>query len=221
MLRIQMIGLALMAALAMTAVAASSASAAHLWLLGGNLIASPVTIHSHGTLELEDTKATGGAVRVKCTGFDTGTVGPHALDLISKITLEKLGTKDLIGCSFAAGKNGACETGTEPTALALNLPWHTELYLEGTEVRDMVVSEVAGKNAGWNVRCKAIFVGPIEDDCTVALTSTGLVTDMGLGVLAKFDAKSALATCSIGGANSGKVEGIDILLNPGAQLSFD
>ena len=48
MLRIQMIGLALVAALAMSAVAASSASAAHLWLIGGKLVASPVKIHSQG-----------------------------------------------------------------------------------------------------------------------------------------------------------------------------
>ena len=37
MLRIQMIGLALVAALAMSVVAASSASAAHLWLINGKL----------------------------------------------------------------------------------------------------------------------------------------------------------------------------------------
>lgn len=219
MLRIQMIGLAIVAALAMSAVAAGSASAAHLWLLNSKLIATPVTIHSHGTLELEDSKATGGAIRVKCTRFETGTVGPHALDLISKVTAEKLGTNDKIPCTFV--KQGACKATPAPTILALHLPWHTELYLIGGEVRDMFESDGAGE-PGWNMTCTNVLGGITEDECKTALGSTALTNVVG-GVLATFDANMQFPTCSIGGVNAGRLAGDVLLLSPsaGEKLTFD
>lgn len=220
MLRIQMMGLAAVAALVMSAVAAGSAFAAHEWLVGGASLASPVKIHSEASLELEDAKATLGAVRVSCAGHDAGTVGPNALDLVESITLELLGTKTKIGCTFI--KNGACNSGVEPTAEAVNLPWHTELYLEGTEVRDMITENGTGGThlPGWAVTCKTAL-GNITDTCTVALGSTG-VEQMAEGVLAKFEKKSPKANCSNGGTGAGLVEGNDLLLNPGGSLlSFD
>jgi hypothetical protein len=219
MLRIYMISLALVSVLVMSAVAAGSASASHLWLLNSKLIATPVTLHSHGTLELEDSKATGGAIRIKCTRFDTGTVGPHALDLISKETAEKLGTNDKIPCTFV--KQGACKATPAPTILALHLPWHTELYLIGGEERDMVESDGAGE-PGWYITCTNVLGGITEDECRTTLGSTALTNVVG-GVLATFDVNMHFPTCSIGGENAGRLEGDALLLSPsaGEKLTFD
>jgi hypothetical protein len=224
MLRIQMIGLAIMAALAMSAVAASSASAAHLWLIGGKLVASEVKIHSLGLLLLTDHTAPLGAVQIHCHGFDAGTVGPHALDLVTSVTTTLLGTNDKITCTY--DKQGGCESSPAPLALAVNLPWHTELYLVGTEVRDMIVSSGAG-SPGWKVTCKT-FLGTVTDECTVPLGSTGLVNEptATMGVLAIFDANSQNADCKLGAGELrkevGLVRGSVLLESPSAgPLLFD
>lgn len=201
MLRIQMIGLVIMAALAMSALAVGSASATvlpHEWLINGKLLGSPVKIHSKGTLLLTDHNPTGGETQVTCTGFDDGFVGPHALDLVLAITAELLGTNKKITCAFHPGKNGGCEAGTPPTAEAVNLPWHTELYLEAGVVRDMITPDGAG-NPGWAVTCKTIL-GNMTDTCTAPLGSTK-VENVASGVLALFESVSNTkpAECKLGG----------------------
>jgi len=215
MLRIQMIGLALMATLVMSAVAAAGASAAeHLWLVNGKLVASPVKVHSLGLLLLTDKTAPGGETIIHCHGFNDGTIGPHALDLILAITAELLGTNPRITCNYV--KQGACESSPRPLALAVGLPWHTELYLEGTEVRDHITSDTPGGTIGWKVVCKAILLGTVTDECTNKLTSVK-VTNVAGGVEGEFDAKSSLGDCKVGTeavrTGAGKVVGTTLVEN--------
>jgi hypothetical protein len=216
-----------MAVFAMSAVAAASASAEHQWLINGSLLASPVKTHSKGTLTLTDHTVTGGETQVTCTGFDDGFVGPHALDLILAVTAELLGTNKKITCSFVAGKNGGCEASTAPTAEAVGLPWRTELYLRGAEVRDMITPDGAG-NPGWAVTCKTIL-GNMTDTCTTALGSTALA-NVAAGVSATFDKVSSEenpANCKLGGgaerAKVGLVSGSDLIESPSAteKLTFE
>jgi hypothetical protein len=218
MLRIEVILLALVAVLAIGAAAAAGASA-HEWLLNGGSIASAKTVMSTGLFSLEDTKATGGAVAVHCKGFDTGTVGPGAADLVSKFTAEALGTNDKVSCTFV--KTGLCKSGTTPTALAVHLPWHTEIYLAGAEVRDMVTEDGAGE-PGWAVTCTNALGGQTTDTCTISLDSAGLANVTG-GVDALFEEHSQSTNCSIGGAGTGCMEGTDLIENPGPSevLTFD
>lgn len=227
MLRIQMIGLAIVAALVMSAVAAGSASAAHEWLIGGAAIAAPVKVHSLGLLLLADTKAPGGEVKIHCHGFDTGTVGPGAYGLIEKITTTLLGTNERFHCKF--DKAGACSEAKTPLllALAVNLPWLTLLYLEGTEVRDLIEKDGGGGNSGWKIACTNILGGESVDECTSAPNHVGIHTTISLpdGVELLFDKKTPKATCSVGGAGAGAVEGFDLIESPGAgaanKLTFD
>jgi hypothetical protein len=223
MLRIQMIGLALVAMLVISVVAAASASAEaplpHEWLIGGKLIASPVKIHSLGLLLLEDSKIPaieGGPVRVHCHGFDTGTIGPHALDLIESITLELLGKKDLILCLF--DKEGGCKSGTMPVALALHLPWHTELVLQGTEVRDLILADGNGE-PGWNITCTNILGGVTEDECLAEAGKPGSTSlkNVAAGVLGEFEAKSPNAKCTKGGEGAGVVRGTVLFESPSGE----
>ena len=114
---------------------------------------------------------------------------------MEKITAELLGTNDKITCSF--DKRGACEASSAPLFLAVNLPWHTELYLLGSEVRYMIMPD-GGGNPGWAVTCKTIL-GALTDTCTVLLGSTE-VKNVTSGVLALFDSLSNAnpADCKVG-----------------------
>jgi hypothetical protein len=202
MLRLQMIGLALVVALAMSALVSASAFAAHEWLLNGAAITTAVKIKSKsvGGLLLEDLKATGGAVAILCEGEDKGTVGPGAKDEVTSITANN--------CSFE--KNGQCEAGQSVTANALHLPWKTTLELVSGELRDVVMG--TGGEPGWNVECTVLKFFKVQDECT-GLTSTGIHNDS-TGVLAIFDSKTPLASCTNGGANAGMVKGTDLNENP-------
>jgi hypothetical protein len=230
MLRIQMIGLALVSVIAMSALAAGSASAAeelHQWLLihdlagGGQvhlLLSKPEKVLSEGTVELEDTKA-GTGTKVKCSGFNTGTIGPHGLDLVETITLELSGTKKAVSCTFV--KNGGLCTSAEPTAEAVNLPWHTQLILRGGQVRDLILGHGAGK-PGWAVTCTNIIGGKTTDTCEEEAgnpNSTLIENIPGVGVRGKFnEAEGPPAKCSVGGAGTGKVNGSVTTLNASSTL---
>jgi len=214
MKRINVIGLALVAALALSVVAAASASA-HEWLIGGKAIAKATAVTSKGTLELEDSKATGGAVKVSCTGIDKGTVGPGAADEITSITNEK--GENTITCTFV--KNGACEAGTAPTAAAVDLPWKTTIEAVEGRTRDVIRENGKGE-PGWAVTCKT-FLGNITDTCKTKEGNTALA-EVAEGVNATFDAFSPKATCSNGGAGAGVVTGTDLIKSPAeGKLGFN
>jgi len=166
-----------------------------------------VTSSSPGGLELEDSKATGGATAIKCEGSDLGTVGNEGSDSVTRITASN--------CSLVEKKEGECEKSKPVTARALNLPWATKLEEVGTkEVRDQVTSLVSGKEPGWAVECTVLGVFKITDECT-GNTSTGIHNVRNEGkVEAEFDkvTEEKPATCSVGGAKSGFVKGVDLSL---------
>jgi hypothetical protein len=193
----------------------------HGWLINGNSITSATKTHSKVLVLLSDSKATGGEVKVHCKGFDAGTVGPGAADLVESITAELLGTKKLISCSF--DKVGACKAGTTPTFEAVHLPWKTELVLNGTEVRDLFLADGSGA-PGWAVTCTNVIGGTTTDTCEEEAGkpySAGL-SNVSEGVLATFDSKTPSAKCSIGGAEAGHLEGTDLTESPSSteKLTF-
>ena len=108
-----------------------------------------VTSSTPGGLELEDSKATGGATAIKCEGTRLGTAGSEGSGSITRVTATH--------CSFV--KAGSCESGKPVTTRALNLPWATRLEevenksTKEKEVRDLITSLVAGKSPGWAVEC--------------------------------------------------------------------
>ncbi len=169
-----------------------------------------VTSSSPGGLELEDSKATGGATAIKCEGSDQGTVGNEGSDSVTRITASK--------CTFV--KAGSCESGKAATARALNLPWATKLEEVANaktgekEVRDSVTSLVSGKSPGWAVECTVAGIFKITDECT-GNTSTGIHNVRSEGkVEAVFDSVTAEtpAKCSVGGEKSGFVRGVSLSL---------
>jgi hypothetical protein len=195
---IKIAGLCLVALAAMAMATAATASATPVWeQLNGTTwseIKGTEKVIDAGTLKLTDTKGglTGGVVTVECSGTSTGTVGPGKYDRITTITVANP-CRNITGC-----------VGTIK-AEARNLPWQTELFETEGKVRDSVVSEVAGKFPGWKVECT------LSDTCE-GNTTTAIVNNTSNNTVeAVFDAKSAVVTCSRGGAGTGKVEGTNII----------
>ena len=225
-MRLRTIGLALVAVFAMSAVAASAASAVPpSW--GACAAGTPETkppclnsseklveltsalaVKSKGTLSLTDTKVPlVGSVTVKCTGTDAGTIGPEKADSITEI-YETSGSKK-IKCT-----SSQC-TGT-PEAEAVHLPWTTEL-VEVTnkkgekEIRDLIKNSGAGV-PGWAVKCTILGVTK-TDECTAASSTKTTNTASG-NVAAEFEKESPKANCSLGGTGSGEVNGTDTIEHP-------
>jgi hypothetical protein len=230
MLRIQIIGLALVSAIVMSAVAAGSASAETelkwQWLLFHSateqhlLLSKPELVESEGLVLLTDHNFPASGATVHCRGFDLGTVGPHGLDLIKSITLELLGTKKSVLCLLTTA--GGCKEGKMPTAEAINLPWHTQLILHGTQVRDLILGHGGGA-PGWKVTCEsAIGTATIEDTCEEEVGKPGstLMKNEGLaGVLGEFkEAENPRAKCSVGGKEAGSVNGTVLTESPSTTL---
>ncbi len=200
----KLIGLLLVAVFAVSAVAASSASALE-WLLNGKPITKAVSVNSKsiGKLVLEDLAATGGATAIECEGTDSGTVGPGDKDEIK--------TVKATACNFVSGKNGSCTSGDAVTAKAVGLPWPTLLLtVSGLEVDDVTSSGSAG--VGWDVECTVAGIIKVQDTCTTKETKT-MMSNTTKGVAAEF-IKTEKAGCSLGNSTSGMVEGVDLNESP-------
>jgi hypothetical protein len=232
MLRIQIIGLALVSAVLMSAVAAGSASAEaeklHQWLIvhliGGTevhlLLSLPNKVHSLGLILLrDDTPPIGGPTEVHCHFFNDGYVGPHGLDLILDITSTLLGTEKKITCNITV--LGGCKSGTTATAEAIHLPWLTHLYLEGNIVRDRILPDEHGK-PGYSVTCTNILGGTTTDTCEAENNSTKMLNVAG-GVEAIFNPpEGESGACKIGTetarAGAGLVTGSVLIESPSPTL---
>ena len=233
MLRIQLIGFAVVSVVAMSAMAAGSASAETVlklqWLLYHSqsllhlLLAEPLEVHSLGLFLLEDSKVPAGAIEIHCHLYDEGTVGPHGLGLIKLITLELLGANHEVLCEFDPGKHGGCESGTMPTIEAVHLPWLTGLVLAsgGKEVRDLILADPSGGGGrpGWKIKCKTI-IGTVTDECLEeeGKPSSTRMENTESGVLGTVDQLTPRRTCSIGGEGSGTVTGTVLTENPSPTL---
>jgi hypothetical protein len=242
MKKLQILGVALVAMFAFSAIVVASASAAVTFLLAEWLVngadAAGQNVEAVGTILLEDTGAFGGAA-MECSGILDGTVGADGLGVVSEV-LNLAGTtvislSALTEPGVACVKlSGLCE---EPLAWAVHLPWNTllELMEEGTPVERFFAVLVEDSGAGlpgWYIHCMKTFLEP-EDECTapnVAGKGNGvfeLSLEAGSLLLGKFSeaftnlAEELLATCSIGGAETGIVETIpqEIRLAAGGTLS--
>jgi len=220
---IRIAGLCLVAMFAVSMVAAGTASAAPVWEhcekgasgtkyetgqcrkvgttneFGWQEVKGTEAVRSHGSLLLTDTKVPiAGEVSVSCSGANVGFVGPGKFDRITEITE--------IRC--VPDKN--CEK-IEKEVEPRNLPWQTEVVEEGGETRDLIRA-TDGEGAGWAVTCKVLGITD-TDVCTTEEGSTSLANVLTPGVagellvLAKFEAKSAKATCSLKKEKSGEVKG--------------
>jgi hypothetical protein len=211
MKKIQILGLALVAVFAFSAVAATAAFAAHEFLLKGLeikesqlKIANVLSETGPELLLLEDMKGGifGEGVDLLCSGFNLG-------EFLEKNDFEVVSIWPLTGSSDPG--TGAvkvkCETMSgicgEPEAVAVHLPWLVEVILNAEELfRGLLLGTGAG-NPGWNVICNKA----VEDECSAEETTVGLANE-GNNVDSLFDSKTAPGNCTRGGAKEGLVEGL-------------
>jgi hypothetical protein len=191
-------GLCLVAMFAVSLVASATASAV-TWeqeVGGWKAVAGTEKVESNGTLELIDTATLAGEVAVICTGTDTGSIGPNKYDRIESITTKS--------CT----KVKLCEEGTI-TAKPVDLPWQTELFETQGKKRDKITEVPPNGQPGWTVRCKIAGLAK-TDTCTTVAGSEGTpeVTNKTNGsVQTTFNPTAGNASCTLGNATSGKVNG--------------
>jgi hypothetical protein len=173
---IRIAGLCLVAVFVMSMVAAGTASAAPHWLVCLEWHNSPTRYTEHqcetasgtggwewsepthteatrtaGSLKLEAKSSLVGEIEVKCSGLDTGWIGPNGTDQTTTVTTDK------------------CEAGTnceklEKTAEAVNLPWNSELKETEGKIHDTLRNGGKGE-PGYEVSCKVL--GKVEKNiCT-------------------------------------------------------
>ena len=165
MRKIHIIGLALVAAFAFSAVAVASASA-HEWLtLAGVKVekAEKSTADGLWLVHLKKIGALegGGELAIHCEGSFDGTVGPGAADKVEKVlgTKGELGTKESpIKCEVTESTNSICKAKTAVNVETVHLGWATELLLIGSVLYDHFFEEGTKGEPGYETTCNGIGV---------------------------------------------------------------
>jgi hypothetical protein len=227
MRKIHVLGVALFAALALSAVASSSAFAVSKVLLNNAEITTkiPFSVESDaGNLLLEDMGATG-KPDILCSGFFDGTIEPGGVlaFLEGVLTLTGENKANSISC---VSDNGTCEGAVIVTAL--NLPWHLEVVLAtigGVEhylLHFLSGTEEANKMPAYSVDC-LVFGLLFEDVCqglTFAdLTENSTEGDL-LGVFSENTAITPAGNCSEGGVEQGLLFGDGLITSTSGPLEL-
>jgi hypothetical protein len=241
MRKFQILGLALFAVFAFSAVAAASAFAeveGELLGNGAKIEGSGLTIEIKPTAEnefllLEDMNATG-KPDILCSGILAGTIEPETsegavrarLGLITKVlTLTGGEAGNLVEC---VDDSGICSSPVDVTAI--HLPWHWEILLmKGVSVSSlwyylfMLLLEPSN-NPGYTVDCNSIL-GLVEDTCQAESEADGssgpLMNETG-GLLGEFSENetetegTVPGICSVGGAKQGLLFGDGFITSPNA-----
>ncbi len=186
------------------------------WLVGGTAVTTELLTETTSELLLEDTKVPLlGKAALLCSFILDGWVGPSSLDWISEIlTLSgvAVSTTALSGTAVTCTNQENCE---EPLVWAVNLGWETELELmedSGTFFIDLIKPHSGGGSPGWEIECMKSIIGTVTDECTAAEAGAELALE-GTTLLGNFSAAFTelagikLANCTMGGTETGVVEG--------------
>ncbi len=216
---LQLWGVALGVVLTVSASVAAQASAVTLslaeWLVNGTQLAEgqELATETVGTVLLEDRNTSLGASDIICSGVLEGTIGFDGLGVISEllslgsVAISKVG---LSGEALLCESVSVCE---EALVWAIHLPWNTLLRLmeDGTEkfFVDNIENSGAG-NPGWETECMKTILKPV-DECTFEGAVSQLTLENALLLTSLSDAftelaELKLATCSLGGAETGIAE---------------
>ena len=227
MRKFQLLGLMLVAAFAISVVAASAASAVEFllaeWLAAGAAITTSQATDQEGELEIEDQKVLGVAVKILCSGILDGTVSADGADSIT----EFLSLAGVAAGTPLSGPGVTCTNtancGGTPKVWMVGLPWKTtaELMVDGTETFfvDLLI--------GFKFEPECTVLGTkVTDECTIPEVAIQLTNEAGGTVDGNFsDAFQELAglklgTCTIGGAESFVINGLmSTLLTSGTALT--
>jgi hypothetical protein len=200
---------ALIAVFALTAIAASPALAAPEWYVKKAGVFKKLTgtetvkVNFEGTFEVSDTKF--GPLKrplaVSCTAKGEearGEIKSAGTGVISSFETE------IAKCKPATVEHNECRS-VEHDA-SVHLPWKTELYTEGSEIRARIVNDGAG-TPDWAWTCE-VFSGSGGDECGVAGSTHVSNNALGGFAEATFDTKSAKTECFLGKKEAGEWKGV-------------
>jgi hypothetical protein len=203
MKKLRVLGLALFAVFAMSAIAASAAYAEEEanaeWLSNGNPIAAAAAATVNMELLITEVFLMKNFSILCSIRFD-GTVGPKFEDLITEmLNLSGELIRELVGNGILCEVREGCEGTVDSELWPELLPWETLLTLmaDGTFLDHVHVA--------FEFTC--LFLGVLATDLCEGLTSARMVNVAG-GVEPVFSAGAGteLLECTSGGANSGTIE---------------
>jgi hypothetical protein len=197
MKKIQILGLALVAVFAFSAIAASLASAETTllaeWLINGAAVTTTTATEGTGELILEDTKA---GLGVTCSGILDGTIGPNGVDETTKV-LTLAGVEVSLTSLLECKSHKFCEAGTDIKASPEKLPFKSLLELtEAGGFRDIITE------AAYFTECLVLGI-KVSETCTAKNASfeaknvTGGVESVG--------SVTPKGECEVGGKESGEL----------------
>ena len=207
----QILGLALFAIFAFSAVITATALAAEeslpaQWLFNGSAVTAALPTLSTGSLLLEDTKTSIGKVAVVCNGKLDGEVNTAGKDKITAV-LNSAGTEIVLGGTALLCANET-NCGGEAEVFPELLPWNTQLNLlePSGKFVDALTSE-----AGYNVTCTILGL-KVVDECTAAIGTTTKVENGTSDVVETPGLAEPNGTCSLGGAGAGVIQVVEALI---------
>lgn len=219
--------LAVFAVFALTAVVVPSASASGELLAGGGKITAKLSIAVTGELLLEDDKASVlGNPDLLCSGIGNGSVEAggvlgfgEGLLMLNGELLEGPSGEDMVDCT---DMNSLCSKGEAEKVLlnVLNAPWHVEIELfavvGGVSLYRAVGLRETGKIPAYEIVCET-SLGTLKDVCETeeGTTTDALLENTSEGLLSETketetESGSGITLpgkCSLGGAQSGLVQG--------------
>jgi hypothetical protein len=225
MRKVHILGVALVAVLAFSAVLATAAFAGE-WLFEGKPITTAegaLKSETEGELTLIDYAEKGSnavLVEITCSGIFDGTVGPGAADTVTallNLAKEEINktalTEPALLCNVTkdAGALTDCKEGTANALLwAINLPWATEIELMTNGEELDVFLNNAGKIPGYYVECESLIgisgTNSCEGGVTIATLTNGTGTPAEvLGSFKPLAASTERANCTLTGTETAEV----------------
>jgi hypothetical protein len=198
------------AMLAFGAFSVSSAFALEsVWLEGAAKPTEALLVESEGELLLEDQKE---KTALLCSGLNEGFIGGDKSganpkwDEVTRILNLEL-TSTTILCTFEA--DGSCEASSSPDAIAVGLPWLTELVLVGSTFLDLITS--ASGKVGYDSTCLVLGI-TILDECTLSTGEAEVTNGTEGNALVTFSSTTQSdGECTLPKEKVGVVEGTIIL----------
>jgi len=225
MRKIQILGFALFAMVAFSAIAATAAFAEPEWLVNKIVINQTLPAETEGLLNLIALESGTKLVTIDCEGVLDGTIGPPVAanpgvgtdEITSVLSLnqETISSTPLsglaLGClvSQSAGGLGDCTLNSLAAVWPENLPWKTELELmSAAPIWLDILSGPMGKEPAWESECSS-NIGTVSLLCE-GLASAAVSNEAGTvppSVLGEFSeaAGTETASCSVAGITGATV----------------
>lgn len=200
----------LIAALAIGALACSSALASPSWYAKtkgtwAKVGATPVKVSfesNKNPLELIDTKY---KIAGEALGISCPMVGEAKIKTAGAGELTAFKPQELEKCKGVKGKGGLAVCKKVESFANFGIPWKTELYSEGSEIRQRLTPTSEGGSA---FRCELFTGSKLADECSIK-TSTHMKNNTTEGLVeAEFETKSAKTGCSLDSEPGGEWKGV-------------